>query len=420
VSQQQSSEALVNTLIGGAGGIGSKSQLDFDIDAGASKLDVQTSNTRDIFKDIDDTLIPTNSFISSILNSGRDLYVPEFQRKYSWDAENHDEFWSSILDIFTHLNEAPLNSGQLNLNPGGSDERLEEYYFGTLYIAEATNQKTDDEIYEVIDGQQRLATLFILLNEINHLLGEYEEQIGESDEYDGKLKDGVDYFRTGVIKQVLYKNPINEGNADFLRLKLTDHDDVYFKILFDNEIGTVLDRLDSLKDGGPPDWRTIRNIVDEDLNRGAELDDVQLENLDGKDNHDSLNELLSQAKYRADPHELLLDARIEYKQRLKSLLDENLELDGESYKKRAIALINLSILILSSFRVVECKFREPVDDTLKINVFQSLNETGTSLDFHDKIRARVVAKFEIGSDEAENFDNLVQEFGEKAKKSKIT
>lgn len=169
MSQQQSSEALVKTLIGGAGGIGSKSQLDFDIDAGASKLDVQTSNTRDIFKNIDDTLIPTNSFISSILNSGRDLYVPEFQRKYSWDAENHDEFWSSILDIFTHLNEAPLSSGQLNLNPGGSDERLEEYYFGTLYIAEATNQKTDDEIYEVIDGQQRLATLFILLNEINHL-----------------------------------------------------------------------------------------------------------------------------------------------------------------------------------------------------------------------------------------------------------
>jgi hypothetical protein len=47
-----------------------------------------------------------------------------------------------------------------------------------------------------------------------------------------------------------------------------------------------------------------------------------------------------------------------------------------------------------------------------------LNETGKSLELHDKIRARVVAKFNMGSDEAKWFDELVQKFGENSDKIK--
>jgi uncharacterized protein with ParB-like and HNH nuclease domain len=416
VSPEDSNRALSETVIGGSDGIGS--QLGFNVEEGARKFDVKASDSRDIFRDIEETLTPKNSFISTILSSGRDLHVPEFQRKYSWEAENHDEFWASVMDVFSQLNEAELSDGALNLDSSGNNSKIEESYFGTIYLAESTNEKTGEDIYEVIDGQQRLATVFIILNEINSLLKEYKQGVKNSDAGSSDVLKGIDYFQAGIVQKVLYANIINDGNADYLRLKMTDHDNPYFKIIFDDEISRIVSRLEALPDGSAPHWRIIRKVIEEDLQRGEKLDDLDLDDVETDRNYNSLKELLDESRYRADPHTRLLDARNEYEQYLQALLNEELELDEDAYRERALVLINLSILLLSSFRIIECKFSEPVDETLKIDVFQSLNETGKSLELHDKIRARVVAKFNMGSDEAKWFDELVQKFGENSDKIK--
>ena len=62
--------------------------------------------------------------------------IPIYQRNYAW---GHDEIYALIKDVYDSL-EKPV------------------YYIGTL-----VTYKRDDNIYEVIDGQQRLTTIYIIL-----------------------------------------------------------------------------------------------------------------------------------------------------------------------------------------------------------------------------------------------------------------
>jgi uncharacterized protein with ParB-like and HNH nuclease domain len=72
--------------------------------------------------------------ISELLGNDKSYIVPRFQRSYSWDEENWEDLWLDIIDL--------LNN----------EERI--HYLGTIVLKSEDNKK-----FEVIDGQQRLATL---------------------------------------------------------------------------------------------------------------------------------------------------------------------------------------------------------------------------------------------------------------------
>lgn len=73
--------------------------------------------------------------------------IPRFQRPYSWDRDNLDEFWNDVKE-----------------NESG------DYFLGSMVV-----YKHDRESYNLVDGQQRLTTVTILLctirnrfKELNH------------------------------------------------------------------------------------------------------------------------------------------------------------------------------------------------------------------------------------------------------------
>ena len=86
--------------------------------------------------------------------------IPDYQRGYSWGNEQLEEFWSDLTSLL----------------PG------QDHYTGMLSLKKVTNKeieakadKWNDEIwlvnsgysiYELVDGQQRLTTMIILINEI--------------------------------------------------------------------------------------------------------------------------------------------------------------------------------------------------------------------------------------------------------------
>ncbi len=75
--------------------------------------------------------------------SGNTLIIPKFQRSYVWDCENNIN--DIIYDLFYEYN---------------SKKNEFEYFMGTLAI---NNEKTKpNEIYSIIDGQQRITTLLII------------------------------------------------------------------------------------------------------------------------------------------------------------------------------------------------------------------------------------------------------------------
>ena len=81
--------------------------------------------------------------IGSIFN-GNHFIIPKYQRKYSWTDDETIVLWNDIKDS--------INNGM-------------KHFVGTLCFKENNSLGlSDDTEYEVIDGQQRLTTLFLLLS----------------------------------------------------------------------------------------------------------------------------------------------------------------------------------------------------------------------------------------------------------------
>jgi len=72
------------------------------------------------------------------------LIIPRFQRPYSWDDENLEDFWNDVVQA-----------------EGG------DYFIGSMVLYGSGRQQ-----YGVVDGQQRLTTITILLCVIRNIFKE--------------------------------------------------------------------------------------------------------------------------------------------------------------------------------------------------------------------------------------------------------
>ncbi|MDX1962061.1 MAG: DUF262 domain-containing HNH endonuclease family protein [Pirellulales bacterium] len=72
-----------------------------------------------------------------LVGNGRQFEIPKFQRDYSWEEEQWDDLWNDVLALRDNLED--------------------RHYMGAL-----VSQPKSDRKYDIIDGQQRLATLTIL------------------------------------------------------------------------------------------------------------------------------------------------------------------------------------------------------------------------------------------------------------------
>lgn len=88
--------------------------------------------------------------LKGILANGLRYQVPKYQRDYSWKEDHWEDLWMDIEEM-----------------SGNSDGR---HYMGTIVV-----QKRGLEDYTVIDGQQRLATLSILVLAAIRILNELAE-----------------------------------------------------------------------------------------------------------------------------------------------------------------------------------------------------------------------------------------------------
>ena len=84
----------------------------------------------------------------SELFGGKVFKVPDYQRAYAWGEKNIEEFWNDIKDGLE--TDTPHYWGTITLRNTGQ----------TLYDENSASSFT---IYEVVDGQQRLTTLYLIL-----------------------------------------------------------------------------------------------------------------------------------------------------------------------------------------------------------------------------------------------------------------
>ena len=76
--------------------------------------------------------------LGSIFGENKIYEIPNYQRDYNWGKQQLEELWTDITRAF---------------------KKKDEYYLGTIV---GTPKIGQDNIFEIVDGQQRLTTLIIL------------------------------------------------------------------------------------------------------------------------------------------------------------------------------------------------------------------------------------------------------------------
>jgi uncharacterized protein with ParB-like and HNH nuclease domain len=141
--------------------------------------------------------------------------IPEFQRPYSWQANNVQEFLSDLEECI---------------------EKQKKHYFGTVVQVEDTDSTYSNAI---IDGQQRVTTSLLMIAAIYHLakkdptLIENPETTVEKIEYQYLINKDLDNNRV-KLRTVTTDNQILQRifdvNGDESRLTLKERQSNLFQV----------------------------------------------------------------------------------------------------------------------------------------------------------------------------------------------
>lgn len=85
--------------------------------------------------------------------------IPDYQRGYSWGTLQLEEFWSDILNL---LPDRDHYTGMISLKKLDKEYTSDENWNDERWLLDNWNYNA----YHIVDGQQRLTTFIILINEI--------------------------------------------------------------------------------------------------------------------------------------------------------------------------------------------------------------------------------------------------------------
>ena len=174
--------------------------------------------------------------LGSFLGNGK-LYIPEYQRGYSWEEMQLDDFWIDLVQIY-------------------EENTRDEHFLGQVVI----HKNKDDSKRYIIDGQQRISTAIILLDILRTKFKEIADSKNNNDANDdaedintrsiGRVSEtkkeqylsmgGVD--KEFFIKYIQARGPINYNDKKFekKRLKPSNYNIFYASKFFEDKISKFI------------------------------------------------------------------------------------------------------------------------------------------------------------------------------------
>lgn len=140
--------------------------------------------------------------VEALLGSGREkpLVIPEYQRPYAWTDEQVETLFEDLWEFTT--------------TSGGTEHK------GSYFLGSVVAYENEDGEQEIIDGQQRITSLFLLLRAIytKLVITPASERTAEANNFIGKIEPAI--WRTNKLTGTVdYKNILltsrvvnNEGN----------------------------------------------------------------------------------------------------------------------------------------------------------------------------------------------------------------
>ncbi|MGW4662231.1 DUF262 domain-containing protein [Streptosporangium sandarakinum] len=156
---------------------------------------------------------PSSLPVGELLEKRSPFRVPKYQRPYAWDAERVEEFIGDILNL---------------LNMGESD-----HFFGSMVAIQiADHSQASTLVHEVVDGQQRLTTFYLLIAQIVKTARTLEGEARQTG--DERLAVRLDIFAEETSNKYLFyeRYDVEEGRKTLEpRLRLSKEDDPKFRAL---------------------------------------------------------------------------------------------------------------------------------------------------------------------------------------------
>lgn len=158
---------------------------------------------------------------NELLSNGKTYEVPNFQRDYSWNEEHWEDLWNDIIELTE--TEIP-------------------HYMGII-VLQTTNIKYhisyDDDVFKIVDGQQRITTLSIFVIAIIGFLKKLVDQQIEAKNNQTRIELFRDQFLGKKTASSLFyssKLSLNENNDNFYQSRiLLLKEPINYKKLRDSE-----------------------------------------------------------------------------------------------------------------------------------------------------------------------------------------
>lgn len=305
----------------------------------------------------------------------QDYYVPEYQRLYSWDKENVEEFWEAVSRVIE--TEYVFDEQNQQFVPA---KPIADVFFGNLFLAEKNNH----DRMEVIDGQQRITTGMLFLSLIRDKIEGIEIQ----------ENDALKHTREQSIRQIndiVLTSPDDQRERRGGIIYSNDANDRMFYALVKGDEAKIewLKHLDSYD--GRKTNETAGSI-------GKKLDVV--DHLD--------DETRQKYVYHPDSNEKMLSAYVSYRDKIGQTIQ------GMDSEESIRALVNLKNFLLRSFTVGKVHIYPDSSPELRMGIFQAINDRGKELSNTDKIRARVANKFsetDYEDEYTDKWEKIVRKFG---------
>ncbi|HSO25246.1 MAG TPA: DUF262 domain-containing HNH endonuclease family protein, partial [Methanobacteriaceae archaeon] len=165
-----------------------------------------------------------DKLIKDIMASSVRFRVPNYQRLYSWDEDNCEQFWEDLSRQIS-LNKAHFNS----------DKKLaHDHYLGAL-VVKSSGRTIENELSEflIVDGQQRLTTISLLVAALLKSLYLYKDEKSVEAAYDPTFRKLAKSFESFI--KVDTSNFIEERNSRFnYRIELIEENNELYRRLIDS------------------------------------------------------------------------------------------------------------------------------------------------------------------------------------------
>lgn len=140
--------------------------------------------------------------------------VPFFQRAYSWERQQWkqliDDVWEQILPDVIEQTRNDNTGDKFTIEKLEKQLLEHEHYFGAIVVLEKANSDPALKSFVIIDGQQRITTIYLLMALCSQILKEQNDSSETAqkqiDRLDGYIKNNIESKGDDYRKLKVYSN----------------------------------------------------------------------------------------------------------------------------------------------------------------------------------------------------------------------